>query len=179
MPITDTDSCTRTLDEDSGINQPLGGALLEAIMHHISLICHRVRGIDQRELEILFRIYSWPRSRKMTRTLRTPKWKSPWPAAPTGVLRFGTTSVTTSSSASCCEYRTARVLLFQSTWIAKLCHMPGVNGFVNNTLSAWSRTLNECALATGNFPVGSVNGDPMLDSETCPNPPHKRNQSLT
>ena len=37
-----------------------------------------------------------------------------------------------------------------------------MNGVENRAFKAWSNTLNEYAFSAGNFPVGFVNGDPIM-----------------
>ena len=96
-------------------------------------------------------------------TFRTPKWKSPCPAVPDAVDKFGVGFFTTCSGAASLENSTASVLLVQSTRTAKLCHETGVNGVAKRTFNAWSSTLNECAFGTGSGPVGFVNGEPVSE----------------
>lgn len=94
-------------------------------------------------------------------TFRTAMWKSPWPVTPDPTERFGKTLVTGWRSSELTEWKIASVRLVQSTWIAKLCQLPIVNGDVKRMFKSWSKTLNECAFGTGRSSVGFVKGEPV------------------
>ena len=113
MVVHDTNTCTfilcrelehvlvHLLYKDTWVEEALCRPLLYSEVHYVALLVWRVVQVDQRQLFVL---YAWENARRPSssdlHTFNTPKWKSPWPAAPSEAVGFWSTSVTADSLAS-------------------------------------------------------------------------------
>lgn len=128
LSISEAQTVVEILDEDAREHQALHCAFLNSIVHYVASHFWWVPLVNKGKLHGENAQLRKSTCGKLVVTFKTPMWKSPEPASPSGTVGFFFFGDTGFSACSLGEKNTCNVFLSQSTITAKLCQVSSRNG---------------------------------------------------